>query len=217
MESKAVSSDYVLQQLRWRYATKKFDSTKKIPQDSWLVLKQAMMLAPSSFGLQPWKFALIESQPLKEKLVEYSWGQKQPAECSHFVVFLVRTSIDASYVRGFMDRVAEVRGFPVEKLAGYQTVIEQFIGRLDAGEARGWMARQVYIALGQLMMTAAQIGIDACPMEGINPEAYNRELGLDGTGYSALVACAIGYRDPSDTTASLPKVRFAESDLFVTY
>ncbi len=216
MESKAIDGNYVLQQLKWRYATKKFDATRKIPNEHWSVLKQSLILSPSSFGLQPWKFVLVENAELKSKLVEHSWGQQQPAECSHFVVLTARTSIDSEYVQHFINRIAEVRKVPLEKLAGYQSVVEQFIARLDPVQLQSWMKRQVYIALGQLMSTAALMEIDACPMEGIDPQAYDNLLGLSGNGFSTLVACALGYRDASDYMAVQAKVRFAEEEVFFT-
>lgn len=212
--------DHVQQQLNWRYAVKKFDPTLKISEEDWQILKDSLKLSPSSFGLQPWKFALITQQGLKERLVPHSWGQTQPRDCSHLVVFMVRDAMDDNYVDTFLDRVSEVREMETERLGGYRNVMLRFIKDLGPEQAGHWMTRQVYIALGQLMATAAILGVDACPMEGIKFSEYDRELkescgdaGLEG--YSTSVACALGYRDITDPESLRKKVRFDESKIFV--
>ena len=209
-----IPGTHLVGQLNWRYATKRFDVHRKISPGDWNALEQALILSPSSFGLQPWKFIVITQQAKKDALVPLSWKQTQPAECSHFVVFTVKTGLDTAYVDKFVDRTVSLRGGSADALAGYRGII---VGSLDKARAAGfldtWQTHQVYIALGQFMASAALMGIDTCPMEGIVPEDYDRELGLIGTGFKTVVACAAGFRAADDKYASLPKVRFPAADV----
>ena len=204
----------LVRQLNWRYATKKFDPTRRIPAAEWSALEQALVLAPSSFGLQPWKFIIVTDPARKAALVPHSWNQAQPVDCSHFVVFTVKTGLDAAHVDRYLERTVAVRGGTVESLAGYRGMM---LGSLEKARAGGfldlWQMHQVYIALGQFMTSAAMLGIDTCPMEGLVPESYDAELGLSGTGYKTVVACAAGYRADDDKYARLAKVRFPASEV----
>ncbi len=206
--------DAVLQQLQWRYATKKFDPTRKIPAETWRVLEQSLVLSPSSFGLQPWKFFIVETPAIREQLVEYSWGQRQVVDASHLVVLATKTTLDADYVDHYLARMAEVQGVPVANLQKFGDVVKGFISQppypLDMQE---WAARQVYIALSQLMVTAAMLGVDTCPMEGFNPGKYDEVLGLPELGYRSVVVCPLGYRAEDDKYATSPKVRFPTAEV----
>jgi nitroreductase len=206
----------LVKSLQWRYATKKFDPQRKIADVDWAALKSSLQLAPSSFGLQPWKFALISNQELKEQLVPISWGQTQSRDCSHYVVCLARRTIDEAYVDQYIQQIAKVRGTPIDKLNGFRSVILNFAAAMSPDQVDAWLTRQVYIALGQLMTSAAVLGIDACPMEGIDAKKYDELLGVD-PAYKSVVACALGYRDTSDPAASQKKVRFDQSDIFREY
>ncbi len=209
-----LAESQLLEALNWRYATKKFDRTKKIPAETWAALEQALVLSPSSCGLQPWKFIVITDQAVKDKLVPLSWGQSQPADCSHLVVFAVRKNLDEAYVDRFVARIAEVRGVPIESLAGYRGMMLGAVNKAAAGGYLDtWQTHQIYIALGQFMASAALIGVDTCPMEGIEPANYDEALGLAGTGYTTVVVCPAGYRAADDKYATLPKVRFAAADV----
>jgi nitroreductase len=204
----------LLNQLNWRYATKKFDPARKIPADVWASLEQALVLTPSSFGLQPWKFFVITDQAVKEKLVPVSWNQTQPAECSHHVVFAIRKAVSEADIDRFVDRVVEVRGAPREALKGYRDIMAGFASKAaQQGWVREWAVRQAYIALGNFMTCAAVLGVDTCPMEGIQPVDYDRILGLTGSEFETVVACAAGYRAADDKYAAAPKVRFAASEV----
>ncbi|BDA74484.1 nitroreductase [Rivularia sp. IAM M-261] len=204
----------VLEQLKWRYATKKFDADKKIPTDVWKVLEQSMVLAPSSFGLQPWKFFVINNPEIRAFLLPHSWGQAQVVDASHLVVFAIKKDIDAAYVDRYVARMAEVQQVPVENLAKFAGVVKGFMEKppypLDLNE---WSTRQVYIALGQFMTTAAVLGIDTCPMEGFVPSKYDEVLGLPEQGYAAVVVCPAGYRSAEDKSAERPKIRFETQDV----
>ncbi len=204
-----IPNTQLLDALNWRYATKDFDASRKIPADVWSTLEQALVLSPSSFGIQPWKFIVITDPALKEKLVPVSWGQSQPKDSSHFVVFAVKKGLGEPEINRYMARTAEVRGTTVESLAPFKNVIMGSLGKAAAaGFLDQWQTHQVYIALGQFMASAALIGVDTCPMEGIEPTKYDEILGLAGTGWATVVACAAGYRAASDKYAALPKVRF---------
>lgn len=209
-----IASTQLLDALNWRYATKKFDSAKKIPADVWTTLEHSLVLAPSSFGLQPWKFIVIQDQAVKEKLVPVSWGQKQISECSHLVVFTVRKDLPPEYVAHNMQRAAEVRGVPVESLDKFAEIINGYARQQEAsGNLRNWQTRQVYIALGQFMAVAALLGVDTCPMEGIDPAKYDEVLGLTSSDFATVVACPAGYRAADDKYGTLPKVRFPASEV----
>ncbi len=204
----------LLAALNWRYATKKFDPTRKIPAETWSALEQALVLSPSSFGIQPWKFLVVTDPSVREKLVPVSWGQTQPKDGSHHVVFAVRKDLPEAHIDRYVARTAEVRGTTSEALAPFKKMM---MGSLEGARAKGyldtWQKHQVYIALGQFMASAAVLGVDTCPMEGIEPSKYDEILGLTGTGYATVVACAAGYRAADDKYASLPKVRFPASEV----
>ncbi len=202
-------SEQVLQQLHWRYATKKFDPTRTIPDDLWQTLEESLVLTPSSFGLQPWKFFVIRDPEICKQLVEHSWGQTQVTEASHLVVFAIKQQVDAAYVDRYVARMSEVQGTPVEALQGFANVVKGFLTQMpDQAAIDAWAAKQVYIALGQFMTCAALLEIDACPMEGINPPKYDEVLGLGEQGYRTIVVCTAGYRAADDKSAARPKVRF---------
>jgi nitroreductase len=202
-----LSPESVLQQLHWRYAVKKFDATKKIPEELWNMMEQSLVLAPSSFGLQPWKFFVVVDPETRRQLVEHSWGQTQVVDASHLVVLAIKQGLSEPDVDRYIARMAEVRATPVEKLQGLANVIKGFIKPpldIDA-----WSTRQVYLALGQYMTCAAMLGIDTCPMEGFVPDKYDEVLGLPAQGYHAVVVCPTGYRADDDKAAAMPKVRYA--------
>ena len=209
-----ISGESLLHQLTWRYATKKFDPLKKISATDWAVLEQALVLTPSSYGLQPWKFIVVTDPALKTRLRPASWNQSQVEDCSHLVVFTAKKDITEADLDRFIARTAEVRGATVESLAGYKGYM---VGDLVKGPRHAfiheWAARQTYIALGNLMTAAAMLGVDACPFEGIEPAKYDEILGLVDTGYATVAACPLGYRSADDKYASAPKVRFEAKDV----
>lgn len=204
-----LSPEYVLQQLYWRYAVKKFDPNRIIPEREWAVLEQSLVLAPSSFGIQPWKFVVVLDPDIRQQLVAHSWGQTQVVDASHLVVLAVKQDVSALDVDRFVQRMAEVRQTPVDHLQGYANTVKGFLDQPPYPlELNAWSTRQVYIALGQLMTCAAMLDIDTCPMEGIAPDQYDEVLGLSAQGYQTVVVCPVGYRSAEDNYAQLPKVRY---------
>ncbi|MEG4529133.1 NAD(P)H-dependent oxidoreductase [Microcoleus sp. D2_18a_D3] len=212
-----ITTTDLLENLKWRYATKQFDPAKTIAPEIWTALEDALVLTPSSYGLQPWKFLIITSSELKEQLKPLSWNQSQVTDCSHYVVFAIKKNLTAEDVDRFMARTAEVRGGTVEAMAGYRSLIVSDL--VDGGRSfhiNEWSTRQTYIALGNFMTCAALLGVDTCPMEGIEPVNYDRLLGLSAKGFTTVVACAAGYRSEADKYASLAKVRFPKSEILET-
>jgi len=211
-----ISKTALLDALHWRYATKKFDVGRKIPADIWAALEHSLVLAPSSFGLQPWKFFIVQDPELRQQLVKASRDQSQPVDCSHFVIFTVVRDLSPDHVRRFIERTAQVRQVAPETLEAYRTLILNSIeGARRSGYLDTWQSHQVYIALGQFMAAAALLGVDTCPMEGLEPTIYDRILGLESQGLTTLCACAAGYRAANDKYATLPKVRFESEDILV--
>ena len=205
----------LLEQLRWRYATKEFDPQKKISEDTWATLEEALLLTPSSYGLQPWKFLVITNQELKESLVAASYKQKQVADCSHLLVLAAQKSVSEEDVNQLISATAEARNIEESNLEFYRNMI---VGDLVNGprskDAIGWAKLQCYIALGNFMTSAAMLGIDCCPMEGFVPTMYDEALGLGEKGLTTAVVCPAGYRDADDKYASAPKVRYSKESLF---
>jgi nitroreductase len=205
----SLSPDNLIANLKWRYAVKRFDPARKIPDDQWRALEEALILTPSSYGLQPWKFFVINDMALKEQLVPLSWNQRQLADCSHVVVFAIKTDLAAADIDRYLARMAEVRGIALEQLAGFRKLLMSSFAPPPAEfNVNEWAVRQVYIALGNFMTSAAVLGIDTCPMEGIEPVKYDEQLGLPAKGYATAVVCVAGYRAADDKYAVLPKVRF---------
>ena len=200
--------------LEWRYATKVFDATAKIPAPIWSALEKSLILTPTSYGMQPYKFLVVQDAVVRAALLPHSWGQKQVVDCSHYVVFLARTDVKPADVDKLIKRTSDVRGVPLEKLVNYRDMILSDVVNGPRGKnAHEWATRQTYIALGNLMTCAALLGVDACPMEGIAPAEYDKILKLAGSGYQTVVALALGYRATTDKYAALAKVRYEAKDL----
>ena len=211
-----IKREQLLGQLKWRYATKRFDPTRAISPEDWSALEESLVLTPSSFGLQPWKFVVVSDPKVKERLVAASWGQRQIADAPRLVVFAIKKDLGQLEIDVYINRIAKVRGVTTESLKGFRDILMGSIveGR-DVTERNGWATRQVYIALGNLLNSAAMLGIDACPMEGIEPDKYDEILGLKQQGLAAVVVCALGYRAIEDQYAALKKVRFDKSEVLL--
>ena len=211
-----LSPQQLVEALNWRYATKKFDPTKKIPAEVWHALEQSLVLSPSSIGLQPWKFFVVTDPAVKTRLMGASYRQAQAADCSHFVVFTVRRALDADHVERHIQRMTEVLGVTPESLEKFRAMTMGNLDRArDEGKLDHWQEHQIYIALGKFMACAAVLGIDTCPMEGIEPAKFDDILGLAGTDYATVVACAAGYRAADDKYATRKKVRFKTEEVVV--
>jgi nitroreductase len=201
----------LLDALNWRYATKAFDASKIIPADTWSALEESLVLTPSSFGLQPWKFLVIQDKALRESLVPHAWGQRQIADCSHLVVMTVKKSLSVADIDAFLARIVEVRGGTADALLGYRKMM---LGSHEQGfMSTDWAKKQAYIALGQFMAACSLLKIDTCPMEGFVGPKFDEILGLEAQGLTTAVLCPAGYRSADDKYAVIPKVRFAAKDV----
>jgi len=210
-----ITTSTLLAAQQWRYATKQFDASKKIPADLWSALEQSLVLSPSSFGLQPWRFVVVNDSATRAKLRENSWGQAQVTDASHFVVFAARHTLNADDVAHFIARTAEVRGQTLESLKGYQDMMTGSLLSRPPAALQSWAERQAYIAFGNLMTSAALLGLDACPLEGLDPKKYDEILGLPALGFATVAACAVGYRAATDKYATAPKVRYPIEEVLI--
>jgi nitroreductase len=200
--------------LRWRYAVKTFDAARRIDPTTWAALEDSLVMSPSSYGLQPWKFLVITDAALRAELRPHSWNQSQITDSSHLVVFLVKREITPADLDQLIHVTSSVRGVPTEQLAFYREMMQKdLIDGPRSQQIERWASNQVYISLGTFMTAAALLGVDTCPIEGFSPLDYDRILGLDSTPYRTCVVCAAGYRDASDKYAALAKVRHAPSEL----
>jgi len=208
------------EKLNWRYATKKFDATKKLSDEQLELLKQSLVLAPSSFGLQPWKFYVVENKKLRQSIKEAAYNQEQITDASHLFVLASKVDVSASDVHEFIMDIGKKRGLfanengkTAETLVEYEAMINGSIAGLDKSAKDNWTTRQVYIALGFLLSAAAQNNIDSCPMEGFSVEKINEILGITNDGYCARLLCPVGFRDEADEYSKYPKVRFDEEKI----
>jgi nitroreductase len=208
-----VAPETVLAQLNWRYATKKFDSSKKIPPDVWAKLEQAVVLSPSSYGLQPWHFVVVTDPDVRKKLQAVGYNQSQIVDASHLVVFCAKKPPTPADVDRFIARTAEVRGTTPQALDGYKQMILGGMKGMSADEAHTWAAKQCYTALGVFLSAAAMFGVDACPMEGFQPDGFDEVLGLKAKGVGSVVLATAGYRAADDNTAAYVKSRFKVDDV----
>ena len=205
--------DQLIDALRWRYATKQFNPARTIPEDVWQAIEESLVLTPSSFGMQPWKFLQIVNPEIRSRLRAHSWDQTQTTDSSHFLVLTAKTNITEQDIDAWLEFLAKARNIPAATLAPLRSVMAGFIASRDNAARRAWTSRQCYIALGQLMTSAALLGIDTCPLEGIDPAAYDQVLGLEGSGYTTIVACSLGYRADEDKYAQAPKVRYPRESI----
>ncbi|MGJ5643381.1 NAD(P)H-dependent oxidoreductase [Formosa sp. S-31] len=205
-----------IKQLNWRYAVKQFDNTKKISEEDLNILKEAIQLSASSYGLQPYKVIIVEDKATREQLKAASWNQSQITDASHMIVLANMTDADESLVDNYIDNVSETRGIAKENLTGYSDMMKSNVVALPTEVKDNWTAKQAYIALGNLLSAAAFLKIDACPMEGFDSKAYNQILGLEKENLNAAVVITLGYRAEEDQTQHYKKVRKPENELFST-
>jgi nitroreductase len=208
-----VSPDAVLARFRWRYATKKFDPARTIPPKVWAGLEEAAVLAPSSYGLQPWAFVVVTDPAVRKQLHAVSYHQPQVLDASHLVVFAAKNPPTPADVDRHVARTAAVRGVAPDSLDGYRKKMLGSVSRPSPADAHAWAARQCYLALGFFLAACALAGVDACPMEGFQPEKYDEVLGLKEKGLGSVVIATAGYRHPDDAYAALAKVRHPTAEV----
>ncbi len=200
----------------WRYATKKFDNTKKISTADLNFLKEAIRLSTSSYGLQLYKVLIIENPEIRAQLMPHAWNQSQIIDASHLVIFANQTHIGNAEIDAYLNNTSKTRNIPLETLSGYGNFMKSVINPLPEETKNNWTSKQTYLALGNLLNAAAELKIDATPMEGYDAEKFNEILGLNQLNLNAAVIATIGYRSDDDATQHLKKVRKSNEDLFIT-
>ena len=206
----------LIENLKWRYATKKFDATKKVSKKDISTLKEAIQLSASSYGLQAYKVLIIEDAAIRQQLLPASWHQPQITDASQLILFCNYTAVTPEYVDQCMALKSTVQNIPLEALKEFADSIKGGLGNMSSEEIKIWTAKQTYIALGNLLAACGELKIDACPMEGFEADKYDAILGLAEKGLTSAVAAAIGYRSEEDQMQFAPKVRKAVGDLFET-
>jgi nitroreductase/dihydropteridine reductase len=205
----------LVDKLNWRYATKKFDSTKKIAADKLQNILDAAQLAPSSLGLQHYRVLVIEDAGIRAQLREVAYGQPQITDASQLIVFAAETNINEDFGKKYIDNVAATRNMPREALAGFEGMVLGAISARTPEQLLVWAQKQAYIGLGVLVTAAAEQDVDVCPMEGFDPAGFDKVLGLTEKGLTATVIATIGYRAEDDATSKAVKVRRPANELFI--
>lgn len=200
----------------WRYATKKFDATKKISTDDLNTLKEAIRLSSSSYGLQPYKVIIVENPELRTQLQQAAWGQSQVVDASHLIIFANEINFGEEGIDNYFQNVSKTREVPIESMKAYMDFMKSSIMALPEEARNVWTSKQTYLALGNLLNAAAELKIDVTPMEGFAPAKVNEILGLDKLGLNASVMATIGYRHEEDATQHYKKVRKSNNELFIT-
>lgn len=204
----------IIETLNWRYAVKKYDASKKISAENIATLEESIRLTPSSFGLQPLTYLWIENEELRLKLKEKGWGQSQFSDASHILVLCTYNEFTDEIVDDYMQLISNTRGVEVDKIAGFGNHIKNHLKNRTDLENFTWGQKQAYISLGQMMLSAALLEIDATPMEGFEPEAFDEILGLKEKNLRSVLVCAFGYRSEEDGNQHIAKVRKSKEDLF---
>lgn len=204
----------IIEDLNWRYATKKFDTSKKIAPSDLEVIKESLRLTPSSYGLQPIQFLIVENVSLRQELVPASYGQLQISDASHLIVICAYNDLTETDVDMYVNNVISTRKTDPERVRNYGGFIKKTFAEMSAEDKLIWATNQAYIALGQLLHTCANLRIDATPMEGFIPERYSEILGLKSKNLTPILVCPIGYRHAEDTTQHFNKVRKDQTELF---
>jgi nitroreductase/dihydropteridine reductase len=197
----------IIEDLNWRYATKKFDHSQKIKQEDLDTILEALRLVPTSYGLQPLKYLIIENDTLRSTLKAASWNQSQVTDASHLIVICCHIDTTNEDIDDNILLTSETRKIEFEKLAGYGEFVKKTISQLTLAEKTNWNEKQAYIALGVLLHTLAALRIDSTPMEGFDSEKYDTILNLTQQGLKSVLVCPIGYRSEEDNTQHLKKVR----------
>ncbi|NQV62790.1 MAG: NAD(P)H-dependent oxidoreductase [Cryomorphaceae bacterium] len=205
----------ILDALEWRYAVKKFDDKASLTEQQILEVKKVFNLSASSYGLQPYKMIVVQNPELKEKLVPASFGQQQISQSAAILVFAVRTDFGMDYIDQFFKDISTKRQIPLENLEGYKNFMKGSFANKSEDEISSWATKQVYLTMGHMLASLAALQIDACPMEGLDPQAYDKILDLDAKQLKTIIAMPIGVRAPDDASATALKVRKDLSDIII--
>lgn len=205
----------IIDDLKWRYATKKFDSSKSLSETQLNTLKEAFNLTALSYGLQTLKLVVVEDKTTRENLVSLSYGQRQVADASHLFVLCVQTKINSDDVDSHFKNIKDIRATPDEVLEPFKAQMKSTIENMSDDNKLEWATKQAYIALGNLMTVCAVEGIDSCPMEGFVPEAIDQALNLETMNLKSVLLLPVGFRAEDDMFSGFKKVRKQLSDTII--
>ena len=207
----------IIDHLKWRYATKKFDSNKELEPQKLEILLEAFNLTATSYGLQPIKLVVINNKDVQEKMVAHAMNQQQVAQASHVLVFCIESNIDKEYVETYFKRVKAIRNTPDAILDPFKSFLVDDFEKKPEEIIKVWAKNQAYLALGNLLTVCAVEGVDACPMEGFNPEAVDKMLELNKKGLHSVLLLPVGYRAEDDMFSELKKVRKSLNDSIIFF
>lgn len=197
----------IIKNLEWRYAVKKFDAERLLADPKIEKLKQAFNLTATSYGLQPIKMVVLQNKALQKALVPFSMNQQQVAQASHVLVLCIETSVDSDYIIDYFRRIKEIRGTSDQILTPFKESMVKSFSKKNLDELQNWSKNQAYLALGNLLTVCAMEKIDSCPMEGFQPEEYDRLLSLKDKGITSVLVLPVGYRATDDIFSGFKKVR----------
>ncbi len=202
--------------LKWRYACKKFNPNKKLSDKKLKRLKKAFKLTATSFGLFPLKMMVIEDKKTKSILFEHAYFQKQITDCSHLLVLCIDTEIDNKTIDTHFDLEKEKRGVKEESISKFRENLKNDFSKLTLEQKIQGAKNQAYIAIGNLMTVCAIEKIDACPMEGFNPQKFDELLDLKALNLQSVLLLPVGYRADDDFMSELKKVRKPLKEIVIT-
>ena len=197
----------IIDSLKWRYATKKFDIKKHVSDDKLAILKEAFTLTATSYGLQPVKLVVVSNKELQKELVPYSFNQEQVAQASHVLIICIENTVDEAYIRAHFENEKSIRGVSDKIIDSFRSFLIADFSSKKETEIKEWATKQAYITLGNLLTVCALEKIDSCPMEGFVPEKYDELLNLKNMGLSSVLVLPIGYRAEEDMFSKFKKVR----------
>jgi nitroreductase len=207
----------ILEKLQWRYAVKKFDTTKLLSNEQVQVLKEAFNLTATSYGLQPVKLLVLQNKEIQKELVAHSWNQPQVLEASHLLVICIPKSYTSNEVQKYFELVQKIRNTPDAIINPFKKFLTAEIEKKTQDELLVWNKNQAYLALGNLLTVCAIENIDSCPMEGFVPEKYDEILQLDAQNLTSVLVLPVGFRAEDDYMKDLKKVRKNIEEVIVNF
>ena len=204
-----------IESLKWRYAVKKFDSEKQLSESQINTLKEAFNLTATSYGLQPLKLVVIQNKKIQKELVPLSMNQSQIQEASHVLVICIPDDYTTDEVENYFNLVKKIRNTPEAIVKPFKDFLTTDIEKKTQEELFLWNKNQAYIALGNLMTVCAIEKIDACPMEGFNPEKYDGFLNLKSQNLKSVLVLPVGFRADDCYMKDLAKIRKEEKDTII--
>ena len=205
----------LLEALNNRYATKQFDTEKKVSQQDIDTILESLRLTPTSYGLQLMKVIVVENKALRKELLQHSYNQNQVVDASHLLVLCREINFTDKHIEDYISNISSTREIEIKNLAGFKTMLKNFKESTSKEEQINWMNNQIYIALGNLLTSCAVLGLDSCPMEGFVTEKYNAVLNLTNDQLEAVLTIPIGYSAQNDTYKTMKKVRRKKNDFVI--